>query len=221
MANNDAGNTLQKAIAAGRARQCEAKCKSTGKQCNRVARNGYNVCQVHGAGSAIREAEGTRKSPGRPVIHGLYSTVLKPDEMDLYNESFGDLTLVHEAALIKVKLAKYLQTMGKDMEDAVCEDDGQVDIESVGKNNKQPQQNKELIFIQMLNATIRTVSAAYDQMRDKKIVVQLQGNEDDIMERVKAAVTKELSFINGQLCPECRRRIIEAVNERTQTIIDV
>jgi len=225
MANHDAGNSLQKAIAEGRAKQCTAMCKATGERCNRVARDGYDVCSVHGAGTAIRESDGTRKPPGRPVEHGLYSEALSEQEMDLYDQAFGDLTLVHEAALSKVKLAQFVRKMADDLCEAADQaeegDFGEVAVEVAGR--RQPRQNakeKEYYFIQLLQSTVKTVNAAYEQLRDKKIVVALQGDEGEIMEKVQESVAKEMSFINGQLCPDCRRRIIEAMRERQQTVIE-
>lgn len=72
----------------------------------------------------------------------------------------------------------------------------------------------------LLESTVKTVSAAYEQLRDRKIVVAIQGDESEILEKVRESVTRELSFINGILCPECRRRILESVGERQQTIIE-
>jgi hypothetical protein len=225
MANHDAGNTLQKAIAEGRARQCTATCKATGERCQRVARDGYEVCSVHGAGTAIREDDGTRKPPGRPVEHGLYSQSLTEDEMDLYDQAFGDLTLVHEAALSKVKLAQFVRKMADDLAKAAeggeaDEDEGGVTVEVAGRRPRQNAKEKEYYFIRLLESTVKTVNAAYEQLRDKKIVVALQGDEGDIMEKVMEIVGKEMAFINGQLCPECRRRVIEAMRERQQTVIE-
>ena len=190
-----------------------------------MARDGYDVCSVHGAGTAIREEDGTRRPPGRPVEHGLYSQSLSEEEMDLYDQAFGDLTLVHEAALSKVKLAQFVRKMADDLASAAAdmeanEDEGGVTVEVAGRQPRQNAKEKEYYFIRLLESTVKTVNAAYDQLRDKKIVVALQGDESEIMEKVQTAVTKEMAFINGQLCPECRRRILEAVRERQQTIIE-
>ncbi|MFA5037653.1 MAG: hypothetical protein WC479_10820 [Candidatus Izemoplasmatales bacterium] len=224
MANHDAGNTLQKAIAEGRAKQCTAMCKATGERCQRVARDGFEVCSVHGAGTAIREADGTRKPPGRPCEHGMYSESLTEGERDLYDVAFGDLTLVHEAALSKVKLAMFVQKMADELtaaaEQADDSEEGEVMVEVAGRRPRNNAKEKEYYFIQLLQSVVKTTTAAYDQLRDKKIVVNLQGDEAEIMEKVQEAVTKEMSFINGQLCPDCRRRILEAIRERQQTIIE-
>ncbi|WP_287417673.1 hypothetical protein [Oceanithermus sp.] len=56
----------------GRALRCKATLKN-GKRCSNPARKGFEVCWKHGAGSGKREKEGTRKPPGRPPVHGLYS----------------------------------------------------------------------------------------------------------------------------------------------------
>ncbi len=223
MANHDAGNSLQKAIDEGRARQCTAMCKETQERCRRAARDGYDVCAVHGAGTAIREETGIRKAPGRPVEHGLYSQALNEDQKDLYDQAFGDLTLVHEAALSKVKLAEYVRKMS----DAMCEaaeeleeDENSAGFEVVGRKPRKNKKEQEYYFRMLLESTVKTVSAAYEQLRDRKIVVAIQGDESEILEKVRESVTRELSFINGILCPECRRRILESVGERQQTIIE-
>lgn len=42
----------------GRRRQkCKAKAKGTGQQCQRWARDGYDVCMMHGAGTRVRQEE--------------------------------------------------------------------------------------------------------------------------------------------------------------------
>ena len=223
MANHDAGNTLQKAIAEGRARQCTAICKATQERCQRAARDGYDVCSVHGAGTAIRESTGIRKPPGRPVEHGLYSQSLTEEEMTLYDQAFGDLTLVHEAALSKVKLAQFVRKMADEMCEAaeeIEEGEGSPNLEVVGRRQRKNKKEQEYYFRMLLESTVKTVSAAYEQLRDRKIVVTLQGDESEILEKVRVAVSKELTFINGVLCPECRRRILESVHERQQTILE-
>lgn len=74
------------------ARRCQARAKRSGTQCKRPASAGYNVCHVHGAGTHKRLKEGTRKLPGRPVTHGLYS-----DRTRTLPELTGEiLTLEHD-----------------------------------------------------------------------------------------------------------------------------
>ncbi len=41
--------------------QCEAKAKSTGKQCQRSAKAGLNVCRVHGGNTKLARAAGVRR----------------------------------------------------------------------------------------------------------------------------------------------------------------
>ena len=55
--------------------QCTAKAKSTKKRCTRNAVTGSNVCQVHGAGSIVKDRSG-----GRPATHARYSN-LKTDNL--------------------------------------------------------------------------------------------------------------------------------------------
>jgi hypothetical protein len=154
----------------------------------------------------------------------MYSESLTEGERDLYDVAFGDLTLVHEAALSKVKLAMFVQKMADELtaaaEQADDSEEGEVMVEVAGRRPRNNAKEKEYYFIQLLQSVVKTTTAAYDQLRDKKIVVNLQGDEAEIMEKVQEAVTKEMSFINGQLCPDCRRRILEAIRERQQTIIE-
>ena len=56
----------------GVAPRCQARNRA-GTQCGRPARDGFRVCDKHGAGSRVREERGERKPAGRPVLHGLYS----------------------------------------------------------------------------------------------------------------------------------------------------
>jgi hypothetical protein len=56
----------------GRAARCQATTRAGG-QCAKPARDGFSVCSSHGAGTAAREANKSRKRPGRPPSHGLYA----------------------------------------------------------------------------------------------------------------------------------------------------
>jgi hypothetical protein len=80
--------------------KCKAKAKSTGKQCNRWAVEGYEVCTVHGAGTKKRVNDGSRNQPGAPIKTGRYADKLRhpaiaallsefendPDPMNLFSE---------------------------------------------------------------------------------------------------------------------------------------
>lgn len=54
-------------------RRCHAVKSDGSAQCKQPAREGFDVCRFHGAGSRKREAAGERRPVGRPPIHGLYS----------------------------------------------------------------------------------------------------------------------------------------------------
>jgi hypothetical protein len=143
--------------------------------------------------------------------------------MTLYDQAFGDLTLVHEAALSKVKLAQFVRKMADEMcssAEEIEEDEGSPNLEVVGRRQRKNKKEQEYYFRMLLESTVKTVSAAYEQLRDRKIVISLQGDESDVLEKVRESVTKELAFINGILCPECRRRILESVKERQQTVLE-
>lgn len=228
MVNLDAGNAVQRAISEGRAKQCSATCKATGEQCRRAAREGYPTCSVHGAGTAIREASGERRPPGRPIEHGLYSKHLPESMKDTYDDAFGDLTLIHEAAVAKTIFAQFLRKMAARMEDDGCNvtsEDGEIDIElmaaaanSGGKRAKED----EYYFVRLLEAVTKTVTSAYDQLQAKKIIVNIEdGESGSLIDRVNDIVAQEMAFINGVLCPDCRRRVSDALDERTQTVVEV
>ena len=53
-----------------RKKQCDAKSRRSGERCQRWAREGFNVCMMHGAGKK-------KNLPGRPIKTGLHSKVLK------------------------------------------------------------------------------------------------------------------------------------------------
>ena len=86
--------------------QCTAKAKSTGKQCRRNANTGYNVCQVHGAGSSKKGRPG-----GRPVEHGRYADSFKGKLREKFIESYEDgnpLDLLPELAVQRTLLQNYI-----------------------------------------------------------------------------------------------------------------
>lgn len=68
--------------------RCQALAKKTGRQCIQVARQGYKVCRLHGAGTKKREASGEKRPPGRPPITGLYSAQGRVDIQDLAEEVY-------------------------------------------------------------------------------------------------------------------------------------
>ena len=59
-------------LAGGRilARQCQAKCKATQRQCRCPAVRGYQVCRVHGARGGPRTAEGLARCAKARLVHG-------------------------------------------------------------------------------------------------------------------------------------------------------
>ena len=86
--------------------QCTATVRRTGERCRRRAVTGYNVCQVHGAGSPKKGRPG-----GRPIIHGRYSKKLPERLREKYEESRSDpelLALRDELALCDTRLEDLL-----------------------------------------------------------------------------------------------------------------
>lgn len=53
--------------------KCKAKSRRSGQQCRNWARNGFEVCRMHGVGGTKRVENGTRKDPTTVSIkHGLF-----------------------------------------------------------------------------------------------------------------------------------------------------
>lgn len=112
----------------GVARRCQARRKGGG-QCRQPARRGFDVCHMHGAGSAKREREGTRQRPGRPIETGLYSKRKFEDlhevmrqveelERDLDN-SDGELVVAKAALWQAVNLAPDAEAVRAQLQDAL------------------------------------------------------------------------------------------------------
>lgn len=84
--------------------QCKAKAHSTGERCKRWANNGFEVCQVHGAGSKKRPG-------GRPVEHGRYATAFQGKLREKFAAALEDtspLDLLPELAVQRTLLADYI-----------------------------------------------------------------------------------------------------------------
>ena len=89
--------------------QCKAKAKSTGNQCRRWAVDGFEVCQVHGAGSPKQGRPG-----GRPILPGggRHSKYLPVRLAARYEESQNDpelLSMRDDIALIETRVADLLK----------------------------------------------------------------------------------------------------------------
>jgi len=220
VSNKEAGTKLQEMIADGTVKGCTAISKATGEVCKRAARCGYDVCSVHGAGTNKREALAIRKPPGRPVIHGMYSEKLRsPGEEEAYNQFLGDLTLVQEAALAKVKLFTFLDKM-------IDEKLGECTIPDEDECMESPRKSRlgnksiEEYFVKMLEAVVKTTSAAYEQLQDKKIVVSLQQDSTVVLEEARKIVNEEMDYISGMLCSECKSRIADSLRDKQQIVIE-
>ena len=92
--------------------KCKAKARSTGKRCRRYVVSGYEVCQVHGAGSPKQGRPGgvnkTLKAGGR------YSKHLPTRLAARYDEARSDsaiLELRDDVALLDTRLGEILENL--------------------------------------------------------------------------------------------------------------
>lgn len=96
-------------------RQCTATAKATGQRCKRLAVDGYNVCQVHGAGSPHKGRPG-----GRPIVHGRYSKHLPERLAGKFQDAMRDpnlLDLRSEVALLDIRIGELVEALGGDVPD--------------------------------------------------------------------------------------------------------
>lgn len=58
-----------------RRQKCKGRSKRSGEPCQLWARDGFDVCHIHGAGTRKRVQRGTRKDPAKAALkHGLYAS---------------------------------------------------------------------------------------------------------------------------------------------------
>lgn len=98
---------------------CGATSKQTGKPCVHVAgfgtaHVGYGRCKFHGGGSTgPKTPEGKAKTAQNGRLHGLYASVLSPQEREIFESlnsgerKVADLEL--EIAILKSKILSYLE----------------------------------------------------------------------------------------------------------------
>lgn len=70
--------------------RCTATVKTTGLRCKRLAVTGYEVCAMHGAGTLVRVANGTRKRPGRPPTTCANSKYFKSEVLQKIEDFRND-----------------------------------------------------------------------------------------------------------------------------------
>jgi hypothetical protein len=97
----------------GNKKALKKKCKrikNNGQPCGRWARNGYEVCPNHGAGTM-------KKSGGRPIKTGLHSKVLKKqlkEKIERYKGKEGLTDLRENIAIKKALLDELITKATKD-----------------------------------------------------------------------------------------------------------
>jgi hypothetical protein len=77
--------------------QCTATAKRTGQRCQKRARTGYTVCEVHGAGKGAKRG-------GRPPLHGYYSKFLTPAEAEDFAHFQAHFSLDDDLAFAATKV---------------------------------------------------------------------------------------------------------------------
>jgi hypothetical protein len=107
--------------------RCKATAKSSGQTCRRYVRRGFEVCIMHGAGSAKRERQGQKKRAGRPMVNGKNSNIIKtaPQRLQTYTDQIRNqinvwkenpaelLSMRHEAAIAKTLLEHFQVSNGE------------------------------------------------------------------------------------------------------------
>jgi hypothetical protein len=89
--------------------QCTAMSKRSRQQCRRHAVTGYNVCQMHGAGSPKQGRPGGR--PPKDPLGGRYARLLPERMLTRYQQAIADpakLELMQEIALVDTRIADVL-----------------------------------------------------------------------------------------------------------------
>lgn len=102
--------------------RCTATVYKTGERCKRLAVTGYEVCAVHGAGTLVRVANGTRKRPGHPIVTGANSKYFKENVLQKIEDFRNDPDLEK----LDFELA-YLKSLLPRIEDVDNEDLSEVD----------------------------------------------------------------------------------------------
>jgi hypothetical protein len=107
--------------------RCKAIAKATGQPCQRYVRRGFEVCIMHGAGSAKREIDGQKKRAGRPIVSGDKSAIIKnatrrlptyadqiKKRVNAWKENPAELlSMRHEAAIAKTLLEHFPVVSGE------------------------------------------------------------------------------------------------------------
>ncbi len=88
----------------GLAARCQ-RVKKDNTQCRKPSRRGHRTCSSHGAGYRTREVSGERKTPGRPVTHGVYSVTPTSSYAEVMSEvaQLEDALTSSDGALIALK----------------------------------------------------------------------------------------------------------------------
>jgi hypothetical protein len=91
----------------GSTQRCQAFVKDRSRQCEKAAREGFKVCEFHGAGR--------RDSPGgRPPKHGRFSKRLPKSILAMFDEAMLDPTMLElrsEIALVTTRTEELVSTL--------------------------------------------------------------------------------------------------------------
>lgn len=211
-------------VVSGGAKQCTAMSKIKLRQgftgddarCSNPAVTGYEVCRMHGAGCPT--TRGTRG--GRPATIGMYSQVLDETDLEVYKETIGDLSLVHEAALLKTRLNAYLRRLVEQSCNAAAGDSTDDGPRRGRGRPSNGELNPELVIVRIVESIVKTCQVAYDQISEKKIKITFDSEDRstaDVLTLVRETLEEELQEIKEHLCPECKQVVSDFLVGRTST----
>jgi hypothetical protein len=217
-------------------RRCDAISPKTRRKCRNVARTGSHLCAACQARAHLANPPPVfpARGPGRPPTHGGYSRYLDVEEREVYNEHFGDFSLVHELALSKTLFTMLLR-MFRDQKTATIPlpDGGELvldaeEVEAIaaaagesggepdGRRRRRPPQITIDDLLRSVERIVKIATAAQEQVYGKKITVQFAdaGVTEEVRTQTETWMRELLSWMKECLCRDCRIRLAEELRSR-------
>ncbi len=191
-----------------RRKQCTATSKQSGQRCRRWAVAGYNVCQVHGAGSPLQGRPG-----GSPVTHNRYSSFFNTDTAKKLDEIRSDQRLMDLADEMDVARARIAELSGIV--------DAEMSLEAWRRSKeiaKEMQKAKR-----RLDAVLRDNQMSGQRRAER--TTELHGEIDDLLDELLETTTNGAGdFYNWQELQswlEQTRKLAESERRRRTDLYDV